>query len=93
MARWFDDAITEKLREAGNHVILVPARNPNAPIDTVDVFDGVTGKFIAADVPEGDARNFAIVWNNLVDSGENNETFKQVNLSWLIGTKERHYHR
>jgi len=87
MTKWFDEAITEKLREAGNHVILVPAQNPNALMDTVDVFDGVTGQFIAADVPEDAARNFATVWNKLVDAGENTETAKRVNLEWLTDRK------
>lgn len=87
MTKWFDEAITEKLREAGNHVILIPARNPVAPIDTVDVYDGVTGTFIAADVPEEAAHNFAVVWNNLVDAGENTESVRKVNLSWLNDLK------
>ena len=87
MTKWFDDVVAEKLREAGNHVILVPAQNSQAFIDTVDVYDGITGQFIAADVPEKAARNFATIWNKLVDAGENTETAKRVNLEWLIDMK------
>jgi hypothetical protein len=87
MAKWFDDVISDKLRDAGNHVILVPARNPNVLMNIVDIYDGVTGKFIAANIPEDAARTFATVWNSLVDNKENTETIKHVNLSWLIDMK------
>jgi hypothetical protein len=83
MAKWFDDVIAEKISEANNHVILVPARNANAPLDAVDVFDGVTGQFIIADVPEIPAREFAIIWNSLTDSGDNTDSMKKLNLAWL----------
>ena len=88
MMNWFDEAVTEKLHEAGNHVIMVPACNPDAPIDTVDLYDGITGKFIAAGVPEEAARKFAKVWNDLQDSGENTESAKHINLEWLLDGKQ-----
>jgi hypothetical protein len=92
MAKWFDDVITDKLRNAGNHVILVPARNPNVLMNIVDIYDGVTGKFIAANVPEEAAITFATVWNKLVDANENTEITKYVNLSWLNDVQsERRY--
>ena len=87
MAKWYEDAIAEKIREAGNHVILVPAQNENAPIDTVDVFDGKTGTFIVSEIPEEPAREFAVIWNGLVDSGESTETIRTFNLEWLSGVK------
>jgi hypothetical protein len=83
MTRWFEEMVAEKIHAAKNHVILVPARNPNSPLDTVDVFDGVTGQFIVADVPENPAREFAIIWNNLQDAGDNTENMKKLNLAWL----------
>jgi hypothetical protein len=86
MTNWFDEAITEKLRIAGNHVILVSALNSNNPL-AVDIYDGVTGKILAEDVPEDAARNFVTVWNKLVDAGENTETAKRVNLEWLTDLK------
>ena len=57
MVNWFEEVIADKIRSAKNHVILVPARNQNAPLDAVDIFDGVTGQFIVADVPEDSARD------------------------------------
>jgi hypothetical protein len=89
MAFWFEEAIAEKLKEAGNHVILVPAQNPNAPLDTVDIYNGETGQFIAADVPEDPAREFAIIWNELVENGENTEKARKLNFSWLSDFSEK----
>ena len=90
MARWFEDEIADKIRTAENHVILIPAQNPDAGIDMVDVYDGVTGKFIAADVPESPAREFVIIWNELVDAGDNTESVKKLNLEWLIQSRKRY---
>ena len=90
MAKWFDDEIDDKLRGAGNHVILIPARNPNASIDTVDIYDGITGKFIAANVPEKAATTFATVWNKLVDSNENNELIQKFNLEWILNSPDKY---
>lgn len=94
MIGWFEQAIAEKISSAGNHVILIPARNPDAPLDTVDVYNGVTGQFIAADVPEESAREFAIIWNDLVDRGENNDSIQKLNMAWLTDVKgQKHYTR
>jgi len=81
---WFETAISEKIEAAGNHVILIPANSPTAPLDTVDLYDGITGNFIAENIPEDSARAFAIIWNELVDSGENTESIKKLNISWLV---------
>lgn len=93
MTIWFEEAIEAKLKDAGNHVILVPARNPNAPLDTVDVFDGITGSFLAADVPEESAREFMLIWNGLVDRNENTEEMKNINLAWLAASKSSKYRK
>ena len=89
--KWFEEAVADKMRAAKNHVILVPAQNPNAPIDTVDIFDGITGQFIVADVPEEAAREFVIIWNALQDSGDNTENMKKLNLSWLDTAVRKRY--
>ena len=91
MAKWFEEIIADKIRSAKNHVILVPAQNPNAPLDTVDIFDGVTGQFIAADVPEVPAREFMAIWNNLQDAGDNTDSMKKLNLSWLTVATGKRY--
>jgi len=93
MLGWFEQAIAEKLSTAGNHVILIPARNLDAPLDTVDVYDGVTGQFIAADVPENAAQDFAIIWNELVDRGENTENLRKLNIAWLTDVKGKQHTR
>ena len=85
MVNWFEEVIADKIRSAKNHVILVPARNQNAPLDAVDIFDGVTGQFIVADVPEDSAREFALIWNTLIMNGESRESIEQINLLWLTG--------
>lgn len=75
----------QKIRMAGNHLVLVPARNEDAPLDTVDVFDGERGEFIATQVPEKPAREFVVIWNELLDSGESIEKIRTINLEWLTG--------
>lgn len=90
MTKWFDEAVSEKLHAAGNHVILIPAQNTDAPVDSVDIYDGITGQFIVAGVPEDAAYTFAKVWNDLVDSGENTELAKKINIAWLTDYAERH---
>jgi len=93
MTKWFDDVIAEKIHSANNHVILIPAQNPNAPLDTVDVYDGITGKVLVTDVPESSAQDFAIIWNSFIDDSENNETAKKINLAWLtdsVGNRKRY---
>ena len=62
---------------------MIPSRDVNAPIDSVDIYDGVTGHFIVANVPEEAAYTFAKVWNNLVDAGENTELAKKIDMKWL----------
>lgn len=90
MTRWFENMIADKINDAKNHVILLPAQNPIATIDVVDIYDGVTGQFVAADVPEEQAREFAIIWNGLVDIGENTEAAKKINFGWLVKDRKRH---
>lgn len=86
MAFWFEEDTISRIRSAGNHVILVPPTNPNAPLDTFDIFDGITGLIVAADIPEAKAREFATIWNTLVDSGETAD-FARMSTNWLIGSK------
>lgn len=90
MSKWFEDSIDEKIQNAGKHVILIPARNPNAPIDTVDIYDGASSEFIAENISEHSAQNFAVIWNNLVDINENTDNVKKINISWL-STKNKEY--
>jgi len=85
------DAITiesnKKIREAGKHVVVIPAQNVSAPIDTFDVFDGNTCQFIATNVSEKTASEFALIWNGLIDNGESVENISRINLGWLTGVK------
>jgi hypothetical protein len=77
----------EKIREAGKHVVVVPAQNSSAPIDTYDVFDGNTFQFVATAVSEKTAKDFAVIWNSLIDDGESVENIRRINLGWLTGVK------
>lgn len=88
MKNWIEDiknANNEKIRNAGKHMVIVPALNSTAPLDTYDVFDGASCKFIATSIPEKTAQEFATIWNGLVDNGESVETIRKYPLIWLIG--------
>jgi hypothetical protein len=80
-----NDELAEKIRNAGNHIIIVPAQKNTVSLDTFDVFDGNSHEFIAVDVPEKSAQEFAIIWNELVDNGESVENIRKINLEWLTG--------
>lgn len=85
---WIDELknqIDAKIQEAGNHVVIVPALGDNAPVDTVDVYDGGAKAFIATHVPEKTATDFAILYNGLVDSGYQPENIRKIDLAWLSG--------
>ena len=86
-----DSEIAIKIREAGNHVIVVPAQNSSAPIDSFDVFNGVTKEYIAVDVSEKSAQELATIWNGLLDGGEKVDTIRKINLSWLTGSVGNRY--
>ena len=75
----------ERLRDAGNHLVVIPSQHSDAPLDTVDVFDGSCGEFIVTAVPEKLVRELVVIWNGLVDSGESVESLRTINLSWLTG--------
>lgn len=82
-----DSEIAIKIREAGNHVIVVPAQNSSAPIDTFDVYNGATNEFIAIDVPEQTAHELSAIWNGLLDNGEQVSNIRKINLAWLTGAQ------
>ena len=83
---WLEDQnreVTAKIQAAGNHVIVVPAQDPTARIDTYDLFDGSTQSYIATGVPEKAANEFATIWNQLLDNGESVAALRQMPLDWL----------
>jgi hypothetical protein len=80
-------ANNEKILNAGKHVVIIPAQHDSAPIDTYDVFDGSACRFIATGISEKTAKEFATIWNGLVDDGESVENIRRINLSWLTGVK------
>jgi hypothetical protein len=82
-----DSKIAEQIREAGNRVIVVPAQSISAPIDTYDVYNGATKTFIATDVSEQTANEFASMWNGLIDQGEQVDTIRKINIEYLTGVK------
>ena len=81
----------EKILNAGNHVVMIPSQETDAPLDTMDLFDGNTNTFIAVAVPEKSARDFTDIWNGLVDSGEPVEAVRHINLAWLTGVSGKVY--
>lgn len=88
---WADEyklKIDEQLAHAGNHVIVVPAQDADAPIDTVDVFDGAAHAYIATRVPEKQASNFAAIWNAMIDNGDTT-ALRKIDLAWFSGIVER----
>ena len=96
MANWIEDLNienTEKIRMAGKNIIVVPARNDSAPIDTFDVFDGDSHEYIATDVPEKAATEFAVIWNSLLADGESVENIRKFNIDLLTGVKRKNYSR
>ena len=88
---WNDERklhIGEQIQSAGNHVVVIPA-DDDAPIDTVDIFDGETHTFLATRVPKKAAFNFAILYNGMVDAHISSEEIRKVNLKWLAGFEDR----
>ena len=86
--KWYteiDHELAEKIRSAGNHVIVVPAQTDAAPLDTFDVFDGNSNEYVAVNISEKAAQEFATMWNSLIDSGETVENIRRMNLAWLVG--------
>ena len=77
--------IDAKINEAGRHVVIVPAQNAAAPLDTVDIFDGGTHQFIAHAIPQSSAQEFAVIWNNLVDNGETAGHDQNNLMAWITG--------
>lgn len=74
----------EKIRDAGSRVIIVPAINSSV-LDTFDVYNGSSKEYIAANVSEKSAQELAAIWNGLLSTGENTDTIRKINLSWLTG--------
>jgi len=90
---WYDSMLEEidaKIQEAGNHVVIIPSQDKNAPIDSVDIYDGHSQKYIALGIPENTAQEFAVVWNNLVDSGEANNRNQSTLMTWITDSKSKH---
>lgn len=88
MKNWIEDiknANNEKIRNAGQHMVIIPALNNAAPLDTFDVFDGGSCKFVARSIPEKTAQEFTTIWNGLIDNGESVENIRKYPLNWLIG--------
>lgn len=81
--------VDEKIRIAGHHVIVMPAHNDSAPIDSFDVFDYSTDQFLVTDAPEKPTREFAVIWNGLLDEGEPTEKIRKINIEWLVGLPEK----
>jgi hypothetical protein len=78
----------EQINNAGFHLVAIPAQNTSAPIDTFDIFNGKTRTFIAFNVPEKVAVEFVTMWNELIDTG-NQDSIKHVNLAWLTGVNNQ----
>jgi hypothetical protein len=88
---WITEAennTAERIDNAGNHLIAIPAQNTSAPIDTFDIFDGSTHQIIAVNCSEKVANDFITMWNGLIDSN-NKDSIAHVNLAWLAGLPPR----
>ncbi len=89
---WADEyklRIDEQIQTAGQHVVVIPSIGDDAPIDTVDVFDGGTHSFVATRVPEKAGFNFAILYNGMIDAKASIDEIRKVNFAWLSGVNER----
>lgn len=82
---WFeevDEKTIELVKSSGNHVVAVPAMDNGIRLDTFDLFDNRTHKFIIRNLPEHDANIAVTVCNNLIDNDTNIDIN---NFLWLIG--------
>lgn len=89
---WIDEEVYETVRlmaNAGDKLITFPARSATSPIDTNDIYDGFTEKFIATNVSAHYANAFVNIYNGLLAEGVNREEIEHINLSWFIGTENK----